>query len=209
MSDESAPTISESFRRGLREAREYRGLRQQDLVDLLERDHAVKMDRATLTRMESGARKVSLEEAVLLSVALDVPLPLLMLPVDQEAEVALTPTVSAHPWRVWEWLHGQEPLPTSELHRWRPVVQSAWLYSAVRDAQKDAGDKRTTVRIRTKLGADEAGLREARQDYADALRGLREALDSMERAGLPTRRLLADEFRNDMLEFGILEENDQ
>jgi transcriptional regulator with XRE-family HTH domain len=209
MSDESAPTVSESFRRGLREAREYRGLRQQDLVDLLEHDHAVKMDRATLTRMESGDRKVSLEEAVLLAVALDVPLPLLLLPVDQEAEVALTPTVSAHPWRVWEWLHGQEPLPTSELHRWRPVVQSAWLYSDVRDAQKDAQDKRVTLRIATKSGADEAGMRAARQGYADALRGLREALKSMERAGLPTRGLLAEEFRAEMFEFGVLEESDQ
>ncbi len=207
MSEESAPTVSEAFRRGLREYREYRGLRQQDLVDLLEREHRWKMDRATLTRMESGERKVSLEEAVLLAVALDVPLPLMLLPIDQEGDVALTPTVSASPWRAWEWLHGQEPLPTSQLGRWQPVVQPAWLYSNVRDAQKDAQDKRTTVRIRTKSGADEAGLRAARQDYADALRELRAALDSMERAGLPTRRLLADEFRNDMLKFGIVEEN--
>lgn len=206
MSEETALGIGEAFRQGLREYREYRGLRQQDLVDLLDGEHSVKMDRATLARIESGDRKVTVEEAFLLAVVLDVPLPLLLLPVDRDADVALTPTTVVAPWRVWEWMHGQEPLPGSDLRRWHPVVQPAWLYSDVRDAQKAAQEARQDVRVGAKAGAGEAELRDARRGYAQALRLLDGALRKMERAGLPTSRLLAEDFRADMVEFGVREE---
>jgi transcriptional regulator with XRE-family HTH domain len=113
MGEKTEHKIAEAFGKALRKYREHRGLRQQDLIDLLARDHGVKMDRATLTRIESGDRRVTLEEAVLFAVALDVPLPLLLLPIDDETDVTLTPTVHVYPWLAWEWMRGHEPLPTS------------------------------------------------------------------------------------------------
>jgi transcriptional regulator with XRE-family HTH domain len=207
MGEKNEHGIAEVFRKGLRAYRERRGLRQQDLIDLLARDHGVKMDRATLTRMESGDRRVTLEEAVLLAVALDVPLPLLLLPIDDETDVALTPTVRVYPWLAWEWMRGREPLPTSTLRDWHPVVQPLWLYDGVREAQKTAQKADHKLRHAEYVG-DEEPTKAARESYADALSQLASALTTMRQAGLPVEGLLPDKFRADMDKLGLLKGED-
>jgi len=61
---------SEVFQRRMREERERRGISQRDMVQRLA-DLGHPMAQPAITRIESGKRKVSLDEAVLIAVALD------------------------------------------------------------------------------------------------------------------------------------------
>lgn len=64
-----------------------------------------------ITKIEKGARRVSVAELVALAVALGVtPNRLLLSPTPTEEEVHVTPNLSA-PWAaVWRWAHGEQPL---------------------------------------------------------------------------------------------------
>lgn len=61
---------SEVFQRRMREERERRGVSQREMVQRLA-DLGHPMAQPAITRIESGKRKVSLDEAVLIATALD------------------------------------------------------------------------------------------------------------------------------------------
>ncbi len=70
-----------------------------------------RLDRAAISKIESKSRNVSLDEALLLAVALDVAPVHLFLPRDDAAAVALTPAMSAvNTVEAREWLRGHEQL---------------------------------------------------------------------------------------------------
>lgn len=157
------------------------------------------ISRGTIAKIESRARpSVTLDEAVLLAVALNVPLPLLLLPVEEEGEVALTPTTTVYCWRAWEWLHGQEPLPG----RNQDGAWPALAYSDVSDAQKAANAALLEIAT-AEYEENERRVKAGKRRYVTALRNLHRALRVMEESGLPTSRLLHPEFEADMYRLGI------
>lgn len=157
------------------------------------------ISRGTIAKLESRNRpSVTLDEAVVLAVALDVPLPLLFLPIEEEGDVALTPETNVYCWRVWEWLHGEEPLPDGDL-------DGAWparAYSDVQDARKNANEARFEIASAEYVG-DEGKVKRGKRKYVAALRDLDRALRVMENSALPTSRLLAVETEEDMYRLGI------
>jgi transcriptional regulator with XRE-family HTH domain len=152
------------------------------------------LSRGTIAKLESRDRpSVTLDEAVLLAVALDVPLPLMFLPIEEEGEVALTPTTKVYCWQAWEWFHGQEPLPGGSL-------DGAWpasAYSDVQDARKEAEAARFQI-ASAEYEEDEHKLQGGRRNYVAALGKLDRALRVMENSALPTSRLLNAETAEDM-----------
>jgi transcriptional regulator with XRE-family HTH domain len=76
-----AITAGAVFAERLREARNARGWRQQDLADEMGK-LGMPMDRTTIAKLEKGQREVRLDELVALAVALDVALVHLVLPIE-------------------------------------------------------------------------------------------------------------------------------
>jgi transcriptional regulator with XRE-family HTH domain len=185
--------------------RRARGWSTEQLSDRL-RELGVLLHPTAITKLEKGDRGVSLDEAFALAVAFKVPLSLMALPLREGADVALTPTTRVHAWRVWEWLHGLEPLvEDNDIPQWRGDVQPAWLYDGVREAQKAAQRASAAVPAAEYFG-DPDGVKSAREGYVTALWRLHQALEAVKGAGFESEGLLADEFRADMVRFGIRKE---
>ena len=200
-----ARSPSQVFADNLKVLRGRRGWTAQDLAAAVAR-RGGKISRATIAKIESGVRVagVTLDEAVLLAVALEVPLPLLMLPVTDGGGVALTPNTAVYAWRAYEWLLAREPLPGDDLQIWRLGALPAWLYSDVREAQKRVQTAQAAVATARYVGGEDSeSVRAAREAYVNALRDLHEAVRAMDRAGLPTEDLIAPEFAKDMDRLGI------
>lgn len=88
--------------------RRHRGLTQQQLLERVT-GWGLSMSRPTLLRLERGERPFTVEELLVISVALDVPPLLLLLPLGQEGEVDMAPMLRMAPETAVEWLLGQEP----------------------------------------------------------------------------------------------------
>ncbi len=85
------------------------------------------LDRAAISKIETGARGVSLDEALLLAVALDVAPLHLFVPRDDAQPVALTPSLTASAPQVRQWVRGQQPLPGRDDRAYRTEVpDSEW-----------------------------------------------------------------------------------
>ncbi len=184
--------------------RRARGWSTERLSDRL-RELGVLLHPTAITKLEKGDRGVSLDEAFALAAAFEVPLSLMALPLREDADVALTPTTHVYAWRVWEWLHGLEPVVDHGIPQWREAVQPACLYNDVREAQKAAQRAHAAVPAAEYVG-DPDDVKNAREGYVTALWRLHQALEAMKGAGLEAERLLANEFRADMMRFGIRKE---
>ena len=68
------------------------------------------MNQSAITRIERGTRKVALDEAILLAVALDVSPVHLFLPIDNAGRVALTPSTEVTALVARQWALGLRPL---------------------------------------------------------------------------------------------------
>jgi transcriptional regulator with XRE-family HTH domain len=127
-----ALAVNQVFAYRLRDARLTKQWSQQDLAEAMARvGHPI--NRATIAKIEAGARGVggehgrqpirrgqtsprgvSLEEAIALAVALDVPPPSLFLPIVREDDVELAPRVRVDVDTAHEWVRGDRPLdPTN------------------------------------------------------------------------------------------------
>jgi transcriptional regulator with XRE-family HTH domain len=95
----------------VRELRTGKNLSQSGLATRLD-ELGIRLDRSAIARIERGARTVSIDEAIALAAALDVPLHALLLPhlqpVDEEFE--LTPALTVRVGFAAGWLAGQMPL---------------------------------------------------------------------------------------------------
>ena len=195
---EKVAHIAEVVAENVRLWRKDRGLDQQALADRLA-EIGWNADRTTVVRIETGARKVTVEDLVLIAVALNVPVPVLMLPVIDGRDVALTAsdrkgrvsqTNRVNRWRMWEWMLGNHPLPgrhdavslTAKGMRvsrspfgdeWRSGAEPLWMYERVRVAQIELG----------RLETGEPG-------YVGALQRLLDAVHDMETAGYAADDLL-------------------
>jgi transcriptional regulator with XRE-family HTH domain len=68
------------------------------------------ISQATLAKIETGRRQVTIQDLVAIAVALDTPPLLLLLPHDLNAEVALTPRVTARALDVRRWFASRKPI---------------------------------------------------------------------------------------------------
>lgn len=102
--------VPEVLSRRIKEVRRRRDWTQRGLVEKLE-EIGVSMDPATLARIETGERGVKVHELFALAAALEVSPFQLLVPLDGQAEVQLTPELSATSAQVRDWLRAYRPLP--------------------------------------------------------------------------------------------------
>jgi transcriptional regulator with XRE-family HTH domain len=106
---EQSPSKGEVVARRTREIREHRGWLQADFLNRLDAlGHH--MEQATLSRIENGVRRVTVDELVLLALALDVSPAHLVVPVDQTARVELAPGTVERAVDVLRWFTGRQAL---------------------------------------------------------------------------------------------------
>lgn len=103
-------TPSQFFSERMRETRERRRWSQQDLALRLG-EMGAPTDRATVARTETGARGISLDDALMLAAALEVSPLALILPDDEDDRVALAPSYKIDAELLRRWLVGVAPLP--------------------------------------------------------------------------------------------------
>ena len=96
----------------VRWARERRGLSQQALSALLS-DLRTPIQASAIAKIEKGTRRVDVDDLTALSVALNVPIPRLLLPETPrgpDAEVEVLPGLMVAPGAAWQWATGERSL---------------------------------------------------------------------------------------------------
>jgi transcriptional regulator with XRE-family HTH domain len=192
MSEKDAQTLGEAVAANVRRWRAVRGLDQQGLADRL---HARgwPVDRTTVNRLERGARKVTVDDLGMLAAALQVPLPVLLLPIHEGRMVAVAPdgpTELMHPWQLWEWMRGEQSLDVVDAE-WRRGAEPLWLYESVRAAQLDLDELH-----RSAIAEDDPRWREALQALVDSVA-------EMNAAGYPADDLIAKEWGRAIKRHGL------
>lgn len=106
------------FARRLREAREARRWRQQDLADAMSK-LGMPIDRTTLAKIEKGQREVRLDELVALAAALDIAPLHLFLPIEGDEPVRLAPKLTVDQIHARQWARGRRPLDPANFRFYR------------------------------------------------------------------------------------------
>jgi len=106
----NATRPSDVFRTRLVDVRKALGFSSQARLAQRLTDLGYSMHETTLTRIERGTRKVTLDDAVAIAAALDVPLTALLLPGAREELVQLTPKITVSAATTSDWLLGLSPL---------------------------------------------------------------------------------------------------
>lgn len=104
-------TPGEVFARRVRQVRQRRGLTQHAVADRLRALGVQSIDQTTLSKIESGVRRVTLDEALTLALALDVAPVSLFLPPGEDDTVRLAPERTEDAGTAWLWATAREPLP--------------------------------------------------------------------------------------------------
>jgi transcriptional regulator with XRE-family HTH domain len=166
--------------------RRERGWSQRVLSNVLSERFDVKIDPATLARLETGQRRITVDEACMFAVALDVPLESLLWPLDESEPVSVAPGVSLHPWQALEWSTGNEALPHGGSAAWSEAVRILVGCGALRDQA---------------LWAEEA--RNEPDDYRSALKALAAMLDDALDHQISTEGIVPAEVLADLEKFDI------
>lgn len=138
----------------VRELRRRQELSLEELSQRLE-DLERPIGMKTLSKLELGGRRVTVDDLVALALVLDVNPNALLLPaLPPDDETPLTGAVAAPWWRVWEWATGERPLDD----RGQTLSADAAWFDATQP-HKDSYD----------LAADAAARRKASRDRHDDL----------------------------------------
>jgi transcriptional regulator with XRE-family HTH domain len=177
--------------------RDFRNVSAQGLADRIELLGGG-LGRVAITRIETGKRGISLDEALLLAAALNVPPPVLLFPLETGEHVAVTPTSVIHPDLATRWLAGEGPLALTDRRamrfgewaeaRWTKAAQPLRLYDAHREAQRRVHDADLAVR-RAEVAKDRRGATDARYRFLDRLRALDDVRRSMRDEGITPPKL--------------------
>lgn len=178
MLDETDRTPGKVLAGQVRRYREKRGLTQRQVKERLEERFGVLIDAATIARLERGDRRITVDEACLLAVVLNVPLMALMWPIDESEPVSVAPGVEAAPWEALEWAVANNPLPGVDDEEWnsatQPLVDLAQLLDAVyyadfqrRDMAR-GGDRAEYTKSLQRL----AGSREVTEEIGVSIEGI-------------------------------------
>lgn len=206
--EEQAKRPSEILGDQVKEWRRKRNLSAQQLADRVA-ELGGTLDRVAISKLENGQRGVSLDEALMLAAALNVPPPLLILPLGSESRVRITDESVIHPHLALEWLAGQQPLASTKrlaigLQEWHEAAERLRFFWALRQAQVETNLAHGELQ-RAEYVGDEKRLLAARAAFADALKRLSDCLTSMRDKGVtpPTMR---DEYLDKMSELGLWRE---
>lgn len=181
-----ARRVSEAVGAQVAQARTRCGWTQQAFADAIrETDPTSTLTRAAVAKIESGVRHVSLDELLLLALTLDVPLPVLLLPLHDGGDVAVTGATSVEGWTAYEWMRGGQPLRDAGQYVRHTAILHA--YEHVQAAQTAAKTAAYRVESAEALGRD-AGRFIA--DYVDALERLSTAMRDLEDAGADPKPLV-------------------
>lgn len=127
----------------VRRYREALGLRQEDIAERTAQ-LGYPMNRVTLAKIEKGgtrAANASLVDVLVLAAALDVPPPLLFVPLGEDEDLAITPKLVAHPHIVLEWVAGKDDLRSaipwgSHSRQWGRNSQPLRLLEGLREREQ-------------------------------------------------------------------------
>ncbi len=108
----------------VRAVREAKRWHQQDLADRLAALGAP-TDRATVARTENSTRGLSLDDMLLYAAALDVSPLHLFIPLEDDQEIQVTPTLSVPAARARKWVRGHDPLPNQDPKTYRTELPRA------------------------------------------------------------------------------------
>lgn len=143
----------------------------RQLSGLLEEKLGHKLLPSGITKIEGRSRSVDVGDLVALAIAFGVPPNRLLLPVDlpDTEEVALTPTVTAHPWQAWAWALSQSPLLAGHIALGREDVPARVLVDEFRrkslPADQRLREDHTTMRAADDVRARVASFLECRELY--------------------------------------------
>ena len=132
---------------------------------------------------------MSLADVLVLAVALDVPPPLLFLPLGDSDEVAIAPKLVAHPHIALDWFAGEEPLSALPRNFARNVEawgRNAWpvtMFGGLRTRQNAAGHAEAIAKGFRRRGGT-ARMTEAWEAFDRALVALDTWLQAMVEGGL-------------------------
>jgi transcriptional regulator with XRE-family HTH domain len=195
------PTVAEVLARKVRHYRETQGLRQEDLAERCT-ELGWPMNRVTIAKIETGKKRAAnapLSEVLVLAAALDVPPPLLFLPLGDVELMAITPTETVHPHLVLDWLTGDSAFTMSNRRArdqaaWHRNAQPLFLFQRLRELQN-------TVR---RVWPLEVPVPHRSWELTDeALARLAEHHDYMRQAGVYSIPELPDEWRERMAKHGV------
>jgi transcriptional regulator with XRE-family HTH domain len=185
-----AATVGEVVAQRVERYRRQQQLTQQDVADRTEAlGHPI--GRVTVAKIENGgtrAANVSLTDVLVLAVALDVPPPLLFLPLGDDQEVAIAPKLVAHPHIALDWLAGEEPiavLPGNFSRNVEAWGDNAWplkMFRGLRERQNAAG--LLDARVRGFEQEGEPVPAETRRQLDQVLVALDTWLEAMTEGGL-------------------------
>jgi len=105
MAASGAKSPAEAAAEEVRRVRMRKGWNQQQLADALH-ELGAPIDRATISKIETGERRITLDEVFLFAFALGVSPASLMLPRPFGSTVAVTPTVALETQEATDWLRG-------------------------------------------------------------------------------------------------------
>ncbi len=182
-----ALSVGEVVGRQVRHYREKLHWTQEDLAAECDKlGHP--MNRVTLSNIERGgtrAHNISLVDTLVLAAALNVPPPVLFLPLGLEDRVMITPTAVIHPHIALDWITGEGPLAYTnrrarDMKTWNEHSTPMWLFQQLREYQ-DAVQGASSRLLATE-GEDRIAM--ARERYDGALRQLDQHLAYMKRMDL-------------------------
>lgn len=202
---------SEVLAEQVRAWRDRRGLSARQLAERIA-DLGGSMDRVAIASLEVGRRGVSLDEALLLAVALNVPPPLLMFGLGTGDLVEITTADIVDPQLATEWLAGEEPLAASRpvaagddvlrpLREWDQAAEPLRMYRehAERQAAYHATHRQL---LRARYTGDEVAVVEARAALAPAVEALHDHLRVMQQRGV-TPPVIGEATVTEMREVGL------
>jgi transcriptional regulator with XRE-family HTH domain len=183
-----SPTLSELVGRRVRKYRDGR-FSAQALADRCAELGVPRLDRSVIANMENGRREsVSIDEVAVLAAALDVPPCLLFLPIGDEDEVHVTPTVALPPDLALRWFDGSDPLVSGgavvgDRRAWRASAAPVALYRELRRLLAALYDTVAELEAAEYVG-DEALTKKARARHLEAMRPFVKVWREMGDAGL-------------------------
>lgn len=176
---ETLKSVTDVLAERVRRYRERARLRQEDLAArTAELGHP--LSRVSLAKLEAGgtrATNASLVDVLVLAAALDVPPPLLVLPLGEAEEVAITSELVAHPHVVLDWWSGEETFGVGNRSAWHTNAAQLRMLRGLRVRQDTA--RAAWVQ------AEKPGAGPAEQRQLDvALSALASWLEAMRASGL-------------------------
>ena len=180
--DAETASVSQVYASQLRKLRTQQGLQQQDLAARLEERFGVKLDASTLSRIEAGKRRLTLEEALVLAAALEVAPVQLAAPMDGSDVKLGNVTLSAS--RLRAFVRGRQPLPGGNDRLFTSqVADHEWQSQRLEDLEQlTLASQREAADYRDMLAKTDARLADAEErgdaEEAENQRRIRSVLAS-------------------------------